>query len=49
MVEMPAGKLSVRRLLDAAEHQDKITVITRFGQPVAVIVPVGWYEEHKQE
>lgn len=34
-------------LVDAARLADDATVITRYGKPVAAVVPMEWYEQAK--
>jgi len=36
------ARRNFRRVLNDAEH-DKPTAITRWGEPVAVVVPAEWY------
>lgn len=35
------------QLLDQAHFRGTITVITKFSEPRAVLVPVEWYEERR--
>lgn len=38
------ARRNFRRLLNDVEHGEHVEVM-RYGQPAAVIVPPGWYEE----
>jgi prevent-host-death family protein len=37
-------RLDTRRVMDAVTHDNAHAVITRHGEPGAVLVPVDWYE-----
>lgn len=34
-----------RDLLDGAQHTDQHAIITRYGRPVAALVPLPWYKQ----
>ncbi len=38
------ARSNFRTLLDDVEHRDAHVTIQRHGKPVAVIVPVDWYD-----
>lgn len=38
------ARLALRELLDDVGHRGEHVTITRWGHPVAVLVPVHWYE-----
>lgn len=37
-----------RELLDAVEHKGEHVIVQRYTRPVAVIVPIDWYEQARQ-
>jgi hypothetical protein len=45
ITEADAGDLSIRSILDAAQHENTITIAKRYGKPVGVVVPYSWYQE----
>jgi hypothetical protein len=43
--EVRSSDTSQRELLDDAEHRNVISVVTRYGKPVAIVVPPEWYAD----
>ena len=43
MIEMPAGEFKAKclKVMDDVEHFHRVVVITKFGKPVAKLVPIG--------
>lgn len=37
-----------RELADAVEHKGEHVIVQRYTRPVAVVVPVEWYEQARQ-
>jgi prevent-host-death family protein len=37
-----------RELADAVEHKGEHVIVQRYTRPVAVVVPIEWYEQARQ-
>lgn len=46
-IEAAAARRQLGTIIDRARLQDTPTLITRYGAPAAVVVPVDWYESHR--
>lgn len=48
-VQSDEARRNLRALLDGVEHHGDVVTIHRYDKPVAVIVPVDWFEQAQQE
>jgi PHD/YefM family antitoxin component YafN of YafNO toxin-antitoxin module len=46
-VRSEEARTRLRSLIDEVEHEEGHVYLLRYDRPVAVLVPVGWYEDMK--
>jgi prevent-host-death family protein len=48
-VSTDEARRDFRALIDSVLQESAHVTITRYGTPVAVIVPIGWYEQARSQ